>query len=128
MARFYVDADVGRLVVSLLEELGHEVEYSIDAGYGERSDAFHLRHAAQGDMTLLTMNSQDFRNLHRLWNSLLEWDVVPSAHAGVLTASRQLRAAAWVEAIRDLLSREFNLIGRFYTWEPVQGRWHLDRF
>ena len=79
-------------------------------------------------MTLLTMNSQDYRFLHRLWKSLSDWGILTSAHTGILTASRQLAASDWVEAISRLLLDEDDLTGRLFTWDVQNSQWHLDRF
>ncbi|MDP2674825.1 MAG: DUF5615 family PIN-like protein [Dehalococcoidia bacterium] len=128
MAKFYVDADVGRRAVVLLQELGHEVEYCIDSDLGDRSDAFHLKRSADNDMILVTMNSQDYRSLHRLWKALAEWGIMAFQHAGIVTVSRQLEASDLVIPIRSLLEREGDLTGKLFTWDVQYGEWHPDRF
>jgi len=127
VARFYVDADVAGRVASLLRSHGHEVEYVPETENRQRSDPFHMRRAASQNMVLLTFNSQDFRSLHRLWKSLVEWEIALQQHLGILTATRQVEAEPWVSAIEELMRQE-DVSGKFFTWLVEQAEWRPDRF
>jgi len=58
LVRFYLDSDIGKLAADLLRELGHDVEYAIDSGFGAEPDPFHLRQAADSQRILITMNAR----------------------------------------------------------------------
>lgn len=128
MARFYVDADIGRVAVNSLSRAGHDVEYSIDAGFGQEPDPFHLRHASAENRILVSMNAQDFRTLHRLWKTLVHWGLMAAPHAGIVTASRRTSEETLASAITLLLTLETHFIGRFFTWQVETGVWHEDKF
>lgn len=77
---------------------------------------------------LLTGNREDYRFLHRLWVSLVQWDVMPNHHSGILTASRQISAQEWSDAVARLLNDVPNIQGALYTFVTPPGTWHRDRF
>ncbi len=126
MAHLYVDEDVSREYVVALESSGHDVAYAVDEGESARSDAWHLHQAAIQGRTLITFNERDFRFLHRLWTSLKTFDVMEREHAGILTATRQLEASAWLPALEELLIGNQELPGRMLVWSPTRAEWRED--
>jgi len=128
LARLYIDANLGREVVRLLNRAGHETTYAIDLGYPDERDRFHLKQASAGAMALVTLNRNDFRFLHRLWSSLFDWEVLPVNHAGIVTASREPDPAVWVAAIDELIRGGIDLPGQLFTWEVETGIWYRDKF
>jgi hypothetical protein len=74
------------------------------------------------------MNAQDFRNLHRLWKTLVHWQLLAATHTGVLTSSRSISEREIVRAVELLLRSESDFTGRLFTWQAETGVWHEDEF
>jgi len=60
--RLYLDEDCAEaLLVSLLQQAGHDVQTHADAGLASAHDSVHLKHATREDRVLLSRNHDDSR-------------------------------------------------------------------
>src|SRR5436190_23611611 len=65
--RLYLDDDSAEaLLVTLLQQAGHDVQIPADVGMMGQYDSIHLAHAVRGDRALLSRNHDDFKSLHDL--------------------------------------------------------------
>ncbi len=65
--RIYLDDNrTDKSLFGLLRKAGHTVELPRTAGLSGRSDACHLEYAIRSDLVVLTADSRDFSDLHRL--------------------------------------------------------------
>ncbi len=126
MARLYLDEDLANFV-SRLRDSGHDVQFAGDVG-AARSDPWHLQRASSEGRLLITFNERDYRYLHRLWNSVRAFQVTSTQHGGILTATAQLAADAWLPAIDELLTTERELAGRLLAWHASLQKWREDRW
>ena len=103
--RLYLDdcADAN-LLVTYLQNAGHQVATPRSDGTSGISDPDHLEHAARNGRTLITRNPRDFEALHA------EWQAAGRAHAGILLVcednikSKDMEPPDIVRAIGNLLA------------------------
>ena len=63
----YTDEDVTSKLAVVLRERGYTAQSSAEAGMDGASDEAQLTYAARHDMTILTYNDKDFRQLAAAW-------------------------------------------------------------
>jgi hypothetical protein len=101
--RLYIDDDsAGDLLLKLLRAAGHDVQIPADVGHAGDPDPVHSLHAIRQGRVLVTMNHDDFKQLHGL--------VLGSGghHPGLLVIRKDNDAA------RDMSPRGIvNAIARF---------------
>ena len=73
MARLYLDEQLDPILRGLLNQYGHDVVHTYDVGNEGKSDTEQLLFAANSNRILVTLNRQDFEDLHRLWLALNDW-------------------------------------------------------
>jgi predicted nuclease of predicted toxin-antitoxin system len=118
--RLYLDEDCAEaLLVSLLQQAGHDVQTHADAGLASAHDPVHLKHATREDRVLLSRNHDDFKELHELIKE------VQGHYPGLFIVrrdndpTRDLKPAGIVRAIRKLLAAnvpirdEFNILNHW---------------
>lgn len=120
MARLYLDEHMQNFAQQLSDE-GHDVLFCVDEGGEGRTDAWHFRQAVDAGRVLLSFNRSDFQFLHRLWTTLRTWNVVQTAHAGILTATRVLAPSEWLPVLHTRLEASEPL-----TESPDTTVWHQD--
>src|SRR5438874_11380131 len=108
--RLYIDEDVSAEIANQLSSQ-HDVMYSAHSSAKHITDAWHLQFASVEQRVLLTHNASDFRFLHRVWASMRAFLAVHTRHAGILTTAGQVTPAAWIPALRDMLSAGDDLAG-----------------
>jgi hypothetical protein len=122
--RLYVDENVPAEVVDALRE-GHDVVYANEPSRKGRRDVWHLRRAADEGRILVTLDFNDFRQLHRIGTALQVLADIHIAHPGILTAVKEIETDTWLGALRALLSTPGELSGRFLACHS-DGRWVED--
>ena len=63
------DCAYDKLLVRLLRQSGYIIKTPFEAGVSGAHDDVHLRYATQNGYMLLTKNTDDFSELHRIWQS-----------------------------------------------------------
>ena len=125
MADFYLDADVGTGIASLLRSRGHTVVTARDMGLESATDDEHLLTAAQLVRTFVTHNRKDFLLLHGAWRrwsrAWLPQEHALPQHAGILVV-HQWPAPRVVTAIHALLIANPPLSNALYRCR-FDGRW-----
>lgn len=120
----YLDDDsVEHLLVKLLRTAGHDVVIPIDVGHYGSDDPVHLAYAINVGRVLLTANSNDFENLHKLIES------AHGRHEGILVVRtdndprRDMTARGIVVAIRNLEASGMEVANAFHILNHWRQRY-----
>lgn len=131
MARFYVDNDIARRVVSHLEVAGHDALAAWDARLDGATDDEQFLFAVQQQRILLTHNERDFLLLHDAWRRWTQvWNLTES-HSGILVVPQGMRYGIYWDAdqisrtVLDLMNQDLPLVGELFRWK--EGRWQRRR-
>ena len=111
----YLDDDsVEDLLVKLLRSASHDVQIPFDVGRSGSDDPVHLTHAIDAGRVLLTANSDDFEDLHKLIKA------AKGRHAGILVVRkdndprRDMTPRGIVLAIRNLEASGIEVANDFH--------------
>lgn len=111
----YLDDDFAEaLLVTLLRQVGHDVQIPADVGLVGEYDSVHLTHAIREDRALLSRNHDDFENLHDL---IMQ---VQGHYPGLLIVrrdndpARDLKPSGIVRALRKLLTASVPICDQFH--------------
>jgi len=105
--RLYLDHDVDVALAARLQQMGHDVLTTREAGHTEASDERQLTFATREGRVFLTHNRRDFRRLHR------QWIEAGRVHAGII-----ISAHLPIGELERRLLRLFSI----YTAADLQGR------
>jgi hypothetical protein len=116
MARLYLDECLdGDLLIALLRNAGHEVEYPRHAGTSGSDDEQQLQFAARQGLVLVTQNVRDFLDLHDSWQE------AGRTHSGLLlvyrsgSPAKDMGAHDIVHAIARLLETGLPIRNELYV-------------
>jgi predicted nuclease of predicted toxin-antitoxin system len=87
LADLYVDQNIDRRVVLLLEAAGHRVTTPAALSLRRGKDPQHLAVAAQNGWIFIT-HDRDFLALHRIWMAWTAGGCIVLPHAGILRLPR----------------------------------------
>lgn len=122
MANVYINEDVGKVFIQLLQAEGHTVRHArTTPGMSGVTDGYQLLFAAQHNSVLLTYNGKDFLTLHDVW---CRWTAAwQDAHAreGILLIPQHVPAAIVARAAHDHLTSNIPLRNEFYKWHHEWG-------
>ena len=76
MARLYLDEHLDTGMTAILSGLGHDVVHTFDVGNRGALDSQQLLFAAETERVLVTLNREDFEELHRWWLALNQWGLM----------------------------------------------------
>jgi len=126
MTSVYIDEDVGKVFIQLLQADGHTVLHArTTPGMSGVTDGNQLLFAAQHDSVLLTHNGRDFLLLHDAWRRWgAAWRSV-HAHEGILLIPQHVTAIVVARAVHDQLTGNFPLRNEFYEWDRARGWQHV---
>jgi len=112
----YLDDDtVDKLLIRLLRRAGHDVLTPSEVGLSGKHDPVHLAHAIERDRVFMTMNYEDFEELH---------DLIMTAeghHPGILIVRkdndrrRDLTPSGIVQALANLKATGVELCDGVYV-------------
>ena len=129
MARFLLDHNVSRRLVSELHLLGHDAETARDLGLGRADDDQLLTAATDAGRVLVTHNGQDFRALHRAWHRWSRRWGAREAHGGILVLRPQRPELPVAEAARvlDEAVGRYQLANALFEYtRPPAARWRHE--
>lgn len=128
MSDFYLDEDVDRAYVPLLDAKRHAAPTTAQAGRLGAHDDVQLLTATDLGRILITHNGPDFLLLYRVWRSLAQrWQIDPGNHAGILVvpqASKVLYPRIARE-IDGLVRGQREVWGRYFVLGLKWG-WSLE--
>ena len=123
MARLYLDEHLDTGMTAILSALGHDVVHTFDVGNRGALDSQQLLFAAETERVLVTLNQEDFEELHRWWLALNEWGVMQRQHSGILTTWGDIPAQEFSPLIDSLLGQNPNLANRMIRYNRQSRRW-----
>ena len=123
MARLYLDEQIDTALTDLLIQYGHDVLHCHDAGNDGAPDTEQLLFAARANRILVTLNREDFEELHRLWLALNSWLELPREHAGILTTWGNIAAVEWAGLIHLFIGDNPEMRNRMWRWNRQSRRW-----
>ena len=123
MARIYLDEQSRVELKDLLAGYGHDVLHTYDVGRRGALDSRQLLFAAETGRILVTLNREDFEELHLWCLALNEWGVMHREHAGIFTTWGDINAAEWAELINSLLQSTSELTNQLYRYNRRSHRW-----
>lgn len=116
VAALYADEDVPAALVARLRVAGHDLLTATEAGRANLAipDAEQLVFATSAGRAILTMNRNDFSQLHR----------ASREHGGIVTCTRTLGPAALAVVVVEALAAAEPLAGRLLRVRA--GGWEID--
>lgn len=123
MARLYLDEQIDTALTDLLIQYGHDTIHCHDAGNDGAPDTEQLLFAARANRILVTLNREDFEELHRLWLALNSWLDLPREHAGILTTWGNIAAVEWAGLIHIFIGDNPEMRNRMWRWNRQSRRW-----
>ena len=123
MARFYLHEQVETEVRDILIQYGHDAIHAYDVGHRQTPDTQHLLFAASANRIMVTLDRQDFEELHRLWLALNSWLDLPREHAGILTTWGNIAAVEWAGLIHLFIGDNPEMRNRMWRWNRQSRRW-----
>jgi len=109
------DCSHDNILVRLLRQRGYIVQTPVEAKIPGVPDAVHLEYAARHGYMLLTKNTDDFSDLHDIWQAQ------GRKHAGILliyeerNRSKNMSLADIVRAIGNLLASGLPIANELHT-------------
>jgi hypothetical protein len=126
MAGVYIDEDVVKVFVHLLQVDGHTVRHArTTPGMSGATDSHQLLFAAQRGSVLLTHNGKDFLLLHDAWRRWTAAWRSTHAHEGILLIPQHVPAAIVARAVSDHLADNPPLRNEFYEWHHARRWQHI---
>ena len=123
MARLYLDEQSRVELKDLLAGYGHDVLHTYDVGNREAPDSRQLLFAAETGRIIVTLDREDFEELHRWWLALNEWGIMRRSHAGILTTWGDIDVTEWAGLINSLLERMPEMGNQMYRYNRQLRRW-----
>ena len=123
MTRIYLDEQLDTDITDILVSYGHDAIHTYDAGNRGASDSQQLLFAANTERVLLTLNREDFEELHRWWLALNTWGVMGRSHSGILTTWGDISTDEWASLVNDFLSQGRELTNRMMRYNRQLRRW-----
>jgi len=123
MARLYLDEQSRVELKDLLAGYGHDVLRTYDVGNGGALDSRQLLYAAETGRIFVTLDREDFEELHRWWLALNDWEIMRRNHSGILTTWGDINVAEWATLIHALLERNPDPTNQMYRYNRQLRRW-----
>ena len=123
MARLYLDEQTDVAMTSILASYGHDVLHTYDVGNDGAPDSRQLLFAAESDRVIVTLNREDFEELHRWWVALTEWGILGHAHSGILTTWGDIPTEEWAALVNEHLQQSPELTNQMYRYNRRSHRW-----
>ena len=123
MTRLYLDEHSGLAIKEILTGYGHDVLNTYDVGNRGAPDSQQLLFAADTGRVLVTLNREDFEELHRWWLALNAWGIMSRDHSGILTTWGDIPASEWAGLVNDLLEQSPELTNRMMRYNRQLQRW-----
>ena len=101
MARIYLDEQLDTDITEMLVGYGHDAVHTYDVGNRGAPDSRQLLFAADTGRVLVTLNREDFEELHRWWLALNAWGIMSRAHSGILTTWGDIPASEWAGLVNE---------------------------
>ncbi len=128
MARLYVDEQLDPILRNLFIQYGHDAIHTYDVGKEGSPDTEQLSFAAQSSRILVTLNREDFEDLHRLWLALNDWGLMARKHAGILTTWGRIPVEEWAALIHDYVGQAPEMRNRMWEWNRRERTWEPYRW
>ena len=125
MARFYLDEQIEADLMALLIQYGHDALHTHAAGNDGAPDTQQLLFAANAGRILVTLNREDFEDLHRLWLASKDWGLADREHAGILTTWGDIPAPQWASLIHYFVGGNPQMTNQMWRWNRQTRRWQL---
>lgn len=123
MARIYLDEQMDTEMTGILAGYGHDAIHTYDAGNGGASDSQQLLFAANVERVLVTLNREDFEELHRWWLALKAWGLMGRDHSGILTTWGDIPTIEWAGLVNDFLQNTQEMTNRMMRYNRQLRRW-----
>ena len=101
MARIYLDEQLDTDITEMLVGYGHDAVHTYDVGNRGAPDSQQLLFAADSQRVIVTLNREDFEELHRWWIALNAWGIMSRAHSGILTTWGDIPASEWAGLVNE---------------------------
>ena len=120
MADLYLDEDVRRDAIVLLQGLGHAVVHARDYRKGAKDDV-QLLTAMRAGWILVTNNRSDFELLHDAWHHWSqEWGIA-RPHTGILVTRNTWLPERLAHTINSFFATGRPATNRLYRWVETRG-------
>lgn len=123
MARIYLDEQMDTDLTEMLVGYGHDAIHTYDVGNRGAPDSRQLLFAADTGRILVTLNREDFEELHRWWLALNSWGIMGRDHSGILTTWGDIPTAEWAVLVNDFLQQSQELTNRMLRYNRQLRRW-----
>ena len=123
MARLYLDEHLDVAMKDVLAGYGHDAIHTYDVGNRGTPDSQQLLFAADSNRIIITLNREDFEELHRWWLALNAWGIMRRDHSGILTTWGDIPAGEWAGLVDSLLGKSPELSNRMLRYNRQLQRW-----
>ncbi len=123
MARIYLDEQLDTDITEMLVGYGHDAIHTYDAGNRGAPDSRQLLFAADSNRIIITLNREDFEELHRWWLALNAWGIMTRDHSGILTTWGDIPMGEWAGLVNGLLEQCPELSNRMMRYNRQLQRW-----
>ena len=134
MARIYLDEQMDTGITEILVGYGHDAIHTYDVGNRGASDSQQLLFASNAERVLVTLNREDFEELHRWWLALYTWGIMGRHHSGILTTWGDIPTVEWARLIdgffqhsQDMTNRMMRYNRQLQRWRPYPSPFPLNR-
>lgn len=123
MARLYLDEHLDPAMTEMLAGYGHDAIHTYEVDNRGAPDSRQLLFAANADRIIITLNREDFEELHRWWLALNAWGIMRRDHSGILTTWGDIPAGEWAGLVNSLLGQGLEIRNRMLRYNRQLQRW-----